>query len=146
MCGKERVQLTPAIPELDWCHPFLCGDTVDIAGSMYHVTVLLDTGIQQSLCSNVTGRKVMSSNAVLRRIINTVKESVTAKVKLQCPLVTTTAMTDDLPVAGVDRLLGNGLTGGRVWVPHLLVVILVRSFSQWRQTLSGLSAGRRPEG
>lgn len=42
------------------------------------------------------------------------------KVKLSGPLVTTTvqlAAATDLPVTGINFLLGNGLDGGRVLVP-----------------------------
>ncbi|MPC40611.1 hypothetical protein E2C01_034174 [Portunus trituberculatus] len=49
---------TPALTknsELDWCRPFLCGGTVEIDGTKYPVTVLRDTGAQQSVCHNVTG-------------------------------------------------------------------------------------------
>ena len=41
----------------------------------------------------------------------------TAEVALSCPLVTTTAqvaLAEELPMAGVDFLLGNDLAGGRV--------------------------------
>ena len=110
----------PVTHELDWCRPFLCSGTVEIAGNTYPVTVLRDTGAQQSVCRNVTGRKVVSSEAVLCRGLNTVEEFGTAEVKLSCPLVTAearVAVADDLPVAGVDFLLGNDLAGGRVWVP-----------------------------
>ena len=61
-----------------------------------------------------------SSKAVLCRGLNAVEKFVTADVKLSCPLITTTAqvaVVEQLPVAGVDFLLGNDLAGGRVWVP-----------------------------
>ena len=112
--------VSPADSELDWCRPFLCGDTVEIGGSKYPVTVLRDTGAQQSVCRNVTGGKVTSSKAVLYRGLNAVEKFVTADVKLSCPQITTTAqvaVAEQLPVAGVDFLLGNDLAGGRVLVP-----------------------------
>ena len=115
----------PGSGELDWCRPFLCKGTVEIEGTNYPVTVLRDTAAQQSLCRNVTGREVTSSKAVLCRGINTVDEFVTAEVKLSCPLVTTSAqvaVADDLPVVGVDFLLGNDLAGGKVWAPTPTVV------------------------
>ncbi len=40
-------------------------------------------------------------------------------MRLLCPLVTfevRVALAEDLPVSGVDFLLGNDLTGGRVWL------------------------------
>ena len=61
-----------------------------------------------------------SSKAVLCRGLNAVEKFVTADVKLSCPLITTmaqVAVAKQLPVAGVDFLLGNDLAGGRVWVP-----------------------------
>ena len=61
-----------------------------------------------------------TTKAVLCRGLNTVEEYGTAEVTLSCPLLTTTAcvvMAEDLPVAGVDFLLGNDLAGGKVWVP-----------------------------
>ena len=39
--------VTPVDSELDWCRSFLCGDTVEIGGNKYPVTVLRDTGTQQ---------------------------------------------------------------------------------------------------
>ena len=131
LCLGEGEQVGPPVPppvampalrnsELDWCRPFLCGGTVEIDGTKYPITVLRDTGAQQSVCRNVTGRKVTSSKAVLCRGLNTVEEFVTAEVTLSCPLVTATArvaVADELPVAGVDFLLGNDLAGGRVWIP-----------------------------
>ncbi len=114
--------VAPSLPgrsELEWCRPFLCKGTVSVDGETYPVTVLRDTAAQQSMCRNVTGRRVATGKAVLCRGINTVESFATAQVKLVCPLVTTeacVAMADHLPVAGVDFLLGNDLAGGRVWV------------------------------
>ena len=112
--------MTPADSELDWCRPFLCGGTVDIDGNKYPLTVLRDTGAQQSVFRNVTGRKVTSFKAVLCRGLNAVEKFVTTDVELLCPLIITTAqlaVVEQLPVAGVDFLLGNDLAGGRVWMP-----------------------------
>ena len=58
-----------------------------------------------------------SSRAVLCRDLNPVEEFVTADVKLSCSLITTTAqvaVAEQLPVVGVDFLLGNDLAGGRL--------------------------------
>lgn len=100
---------------MDWCRPFFCRGIVQIAGSKFPVTVLLDTDAQQSACRKVTGRKVISSEACVTRY----HHCGAAEVTLSCPLVTTPvrmAVTDDLTVAGVDFLQGNDLAGGRVWV------------------------------
>ena len=117
--SRAVASLSGVEPQLAWCRPFLCKGTVEIAGEVYPVTVLRDTGAQQSLCKNLTGRKVASRGAVLCRGINTVEEFATAPVTLTCPLVTATArvaVAESLPVSGVDFLLGNDLAGGRVWV------------------------------
>ncbi len=98
--------------ELDWCRPFLCQDTVEIDGVTYPVTVLRDTAAQQSLCRNVTGRRVASGQPVWCQGIGT------AEIRLTCPLVTVVArvaLAEDLPVSDVDFLLENDLAGGRVW-------------------------------
>ncbi|MPC87708.1 hypothetical protein E2C01_082580 [Portunus trituberculatus] len=60
LCLEEGEQVGPPVPpsvaspapknsELDWCRPFLCGGTVEIDGTKYPVTVLRDTGAQQSV-------------------------------------------------------------------------------------------------
>lgn len=69
------------------------------------------------VCCNVTGRRVTSSNVVLRRYINAVEEFATAEVKLSCPLATTTGhfvVANDLAVADLAFLLQNDLAWGRV--------------------------------
>ena len=45
--------VTLADSELDWCRPFLCGNTVEIGGSKYPVTVLREIGTQQ-LCAEMS--------------------------------------------------------------------------------------------
>ncbi len=139
--------------KLDWCRPFLCRGTVWIAGSQYPVTVLRDTGAQQSVCRNVTGGTVTTTKAVLCRGLNTVEEYGTAEVTLSCPLLTTTAcvvVADDLPVAGVDFLLGNDLAGGKVWVPNPPCSEESRvgecAVQESREAASQLQAGQLAEG
>lgn len=78
---------------------------------------VLDT--QQSVYQYVIW-KVTSPEVLLCRGTNTVEEFAKADVKQSCPLDTNTALVavaDDLPVAGVDFLLDNYPSCGRVWMP-----------------------------
>ena len=94
-----------------------------------------------------------TTEAVLCRGLNTVEEYGTAEVTLSCPLITTTAcvvVADDLPVAGVDFLLGNDLAGGKVWVPNPPSSVEGKEISgavqRSGETASQLQAGQVAEG
>ena len=101
-------------PGLEWCKPFLCKGTVTIGDKNYPVTVLKDTAAQQSLCRNVTGDELQGVRDVLCRGINAINRFITTTLRLRCPLVDAearVAVMDELPVPGVDFLLGNDLAG-----------------------------------
>ncbi len=67
----------------------------------------------------MTGRQVASDQLVWCRGIGTAESFTMAEMRLVCPLVTAevqVALVEDLPVLGMDFLLGNDLSGEKVWV------------------------------
>ena len=104
--------------ELDWCRPFLCKGTVVIGGVTYPVTILRDTAAKQSLCRNVTGKEIPAAMATACRGLFAAGALATVNMTVSCPIITATApiaVMEELPMRGVDFLLGNDLAGGRVW-------------------------------
>ena len=104
--------------DLDWCRPFLCKGTIVIGDKKYPVTILRDTAAKQSLCRNVTGGEIVAEMATACRGLFAAGALATVNVTVSCPIITTTApvaVMEELPMKGVDFLLGNDLAGGRVW-------------------------------
>ncbi len=66
---------------------------------------------------DVTGRRVASDQPVLCWGNGAAESFATTEIWLSCPLVNAkaqVALVEDLPVSGVDFLLGNDLASGRV--------------------------------
>lgn len=98
-----------------------------IEGKSYPVTVFRDTGAQQSICRNVTGKSINTGQYVQCRGIHSEEYHDLVSVTIRCPLVETTAevaVVDELPLKGVDFLLGSDLVGNRVFPPVLPSVVV----------------------
>ena len=102
----------------EWCRPFCSEGKVTLAGQEYPIIVARDTAAQVSVLRNPTGRQIVSKEYISCKGVFNDQFLPLVSVMLECPLVTVqaeVAIVDQLPVDGVDFLLGNDLAGGKVF-------------------------------
>ncbi|XP_076065323.1 uncharacterized protein LOC143039330 [Oratosquilla oratoria] len=97
--------------------PFLFQGWISIGGDRKRVTILRDSGALQSLIlSSLVRSPVVGGNVTVSSLGGLAKVPLVS-IDLQSPLyegLAMVGMVDELPVVGVDVILGNDLVGGKM--------------------------------
>lgn len=102
----------------EWCQPFIHKGVVTVNGQEKEIVVLRDTGAQQTVLRSDLVPDSKSKEFVLCKGVSGSSTCPIAEVNLSCPLFKgncNVALLHEIPIDGVDLLLGSDLVGGKVY-------------------------------
>ncbi|MCP4254322.1 MAG: hypothetical protein GY775_13125, partial [Candidatus Scalindua sp.] len=118
----------PIIAAPDTYLPFISSGTVNLNGTVHEVRILRDTGASHTLLLNPSPTVCLTNDHVVLRGAGGPFSVPLTEVEIECDLYKGYArvgLAEELPVPGVDLLLGNDLAGERVQPDPILSVVPV---------------------